>query len=73
MLRDPAGSKGVDAQAEWPEVLDRYGVQYLVLDREGDAELLRRFRTEAQWLVDLEGRESVLLARTGSVALSGDR
>jgi len=64
MLRDHAVTLGADAQEDWPEVLDRYGVQYLVLDIEDDGELLRQFRAEPQWMVDLEGRDSVLLART---------
>jgi hypothetical protein len=53
----------MDVEVNWPEVFDRYRVQYLFLDKEGDRELLRQFRTEPQWLVELENRESVLLAR----------
>jgi hypothetical protein len=72
MLRDHAVTPRTNAQENWPAVLDRYGVQYLVLDIEDDCELLRQFgpelpqqfRAEPQWVVDLKGRESVLLSRT---------
>lgn len=65
MPRDHTGTPGTDAKKDWPAVLDRYGVQYLILDKKGDSDLLREFRTEPQWLIEVEGRESVLLARAG--------
>ena len=65
MLRDHAVTHETDSREDWPEVLDRYGVQHLVLDGKADARLLQQFRAAPRWFVDLEDQGSVLLVRTG--------
>jgi len=63
MLRDHAATLEPAAQEDWPAVLDRYGVQFLALDIEADADLLEQFRAEPWWSIDYEGEESVLFMR----------
>jgi hypothetical protein len=50
--------------AGWSSVLDRYGVQYLILDKERDGGLLSLVRTRPGWAVDFEDGASVLFVRS---------
>ena len=65
MLQDyfvtQAGRRSVE---DWPQVLDEYGVQFLVLNRHDDSDLLDLFRSQPGWMVDFEDKEAVLFART---------
>ncbi len=49
---------------DWPEVLDEYGVQFLVLGRHDDRDLLKLFRSQPGWAVDFEDKEAIIFART---------
>ena len=48
----------------WSSVLDRYGVQYLILDKERDDKLLSLVRARPGWSVDFEDGTSVLFTRS---------
>jgi hypothetical protein len=48
----------------WLAVLDRYDVQYLILDKERDGKLLSLVRARPGWTVDLEDEASVLFCRS---------
>ena len=48
----------------WLAVLDRYAVQYLILDKERDGGLLSRVRARTGWVVDFEDEASVLYSRS---------
>jgi hypothetical protein len=48
----------------WLAVLDRYGVQYLILDKERDGELLSLVRARPGWTVGFEDEASVLYSRS---------
>ena len=48
---------------DWPRVLDEYGVQFLVLDRHDDSDLLDLFRSQPGWAVDFKDEEAVIFAR----------
>jgi hypothetical protein len=49
--------------AHWLEILDAHGVQFLILDKQRDGDLLQRVRSRSGWSVDFEDKESVLFAR----------
>lgn len=48
---------------DWPAVLDEYGVQFLVLGRHDDSDLLKLFRLQPGWAVDFEDEEAIIFAR----------
>ncbi len=50
--------------AGWSSVLDRYGVQYLILDKVRDGNLLSLVRARPGWTVDYEDGASVLFIRS---------
>ena len=48
---------------DWPGMLDDYGVQFLILDRRADRDLLEFFRMQPRWGVDFEDEEAVIFTR----------
>jgi len=48
---------------DWPAVLDEYGVQFLVLGRHDDSDLLELFQSQPGWTVDFEDEEAIIFAR----------
>jgi len=54
---------------DWPAVLDEYGVQFLVLGRHDDSDLLKLFRSQPGWAVDFEDEEAIIFARADTVQL----
>jgi hypothetical protein len=48
----------------WPRVFDEYGVQFLVLDRHDDTDLLDLFRSQPGWTLDFEDEEAHKVQRT---------
>ena len=48
---------------DWPRVFDEYGVQFLVLGRHDDSDLLKLFRLQPGWAVDFEDEEAIIFAR----------
>ena len=48
---------------DWPRVFDEYGVQFLILDRHDDSNVLKLFRSQPGWAVDFEDEEAVIFAR----------
>ena len=48
-------------------MLDEYGVQFLVLDRHDDSDLLKLFRSQPGWAVDFEDKEAIIFARADTV------
>lgn len=57
------GSRIGDENENWLEVFDAYGVQFLILDPDGDGELLELVRSRPEWQVDFEDKEAVIFAR----------
>ena len=49
--------------AAWSWILDRYGVQYLILDKERDGSLLSLVCARPGWTVNYEDGASVLFTR----------
>jgi hypothetical protein len=47
----------------WPRVFDEHDVQFLVLDRHDDTDLLDLFRSQPGWTLDFEDEEAVIFAR----------
>jgi hypothetical protein len=54
----------IGANEDWVEIFEKYGVQFLVLDRHDDSDLLKLFRSQPGWAVDFEDREALILAQT---------
>ena len=71
MPRNEAVTQKAGRYQRWLSVLDRYGVQFLVLDTRRDAELLQVARLHPEWTVDFEDKDAVLLTRTGALEHAG--
>ena len=67
MLHHHATAQGSSVNENYPQVLDEYGVQFLVLDCHSDADLLEMFRSQPAWTVDFEDEEEVIFVRTDTV------
>lgn len=52
------------AVGDWLDQLDEYGVEFIILDLDGDCELVEVFRLQTSWIVDFEDGEAVIFART---------
>jgi hypothetical protein len=63
MPQDHAITTDTAINVDWPQVLDAYGVEFLVLDPHDDRELLDLFRSQPGWRVDFEDEEMALLVR----------
>ncbi|MBC8449504.1 MAG: hypothetical protein H8D78_17290 [Chloroflexi bacterium] len=63
MLQSPTSAQATWPNGNWPEVLHEYGVQFLILDRRHDSDLLGLFQTQPGWTVDFEDEEAVIFAR----------
>jgi hypothetical protein len=48
----------------WLVALDRYRVQFLILDKELDSTLMSLIRSQPGWAVDFENEVSVLFSRS---------
>jgi|GEM_PF-1681081 len=48
----------------WLAVLDRYRVQFLILDKELDSTLMSLVQSQPGWEVDFENEVSVLFSRS---------
>jgi hypothetical protein len=57
-----------DARLGWREVLDRYGVRFLLLDQTYQAALLSEVRRSDEWVPRSSSGPAVLLERRASVA-----
>ena len=51
----------------WPGMFDEYGVQFLILDRHEDGDLLNLFQAQPGWVVDFEDERAVIFARVDCV------
>jgi hypothetical protein len=67
MPQDHSITTDTAISVDWPEVLDAYGVEFLVLDPHDDRELLSLFRSQPGWAVDFEDEEMALLVRAEGV------
>ena len=50
-------------------MLDEYGVQFLILDRHDDSDLLKLFQSQPGWAVDFEDEEAIIFARADTAQL----
>jgi hypothetical protein len=63
-------SRPLDRQAcspsigRWPGLLEEFDVQFLMLDKHHDAELLGLLQAHPSWAIDSQDDQSVLLVRT---------
>jgi len=48
---------------QWPPLLEEFDVQFLMLDTDRDAELLKLFQAHPGWAIDSQDDQSVLLVR----------
>ncbi len=48
----------------WLDLFDRYGVQFLALNRQGDHTLIEQIRARSEWTLDLQEGDSLLFVRT---------
>jgi hypothetical protein len=60
MPQDPSIKQGNDMKSKWVEMFDEYGVQFLIVDRHNDRDLLDFFRSQAGWNVDFEDEEALI-------------
>jgi hypothetical protein len=53
----------MEQSAEWPEILDRYGINTVILDKEYRESLIRRFKDDAGWSLGYEDARGVVFVR----------
>jgi len=63
MRQDRSLTQETGVNEDWVQVLDGYGVQFLVLDVHSDSELIELFRSQPRWTVDFQDEEAVIFAR----------
>jgi hypothetical protein len=51
------------ANEHWLGIFEKYDVQFLVLNRHDDSDLLKLFRSQPGWTVDFEDGEAVIFVR----------
>lgn len=66
MSNEHVDTQSIGPDERWPAILDRYGVQFLVLDIDRDSDLLQVIRTQPGWTVDFKDSASVVFARAGA-------
>lgn len=57
----------IDVSAEWEDVLDRYGVNTIVLDTQYREPLIRRLKDHAKWRVAFEDRQAAIFVRKKAI------
>jgi hypothetical protein len=63
MSQDQVPTVGSSQPDRWLAVLDRYGVQFLVVNKQCDSEMLDVVRSRPGWGTDFEDEESALFSR----------
>jgi hypothetical protein len=48
---------------DWLAIFEREDVQFVILDRRTDGDLIAALRRHRGWVVDFQDRESVIFAR----------
>jgi hypothetical protein len=57
----------IDLSAEWQEVLDRYGVNTVIVDKQFREPLIRRLRDHPQWRVSYEDQQAAIITRRKAI------
>ena len=68
MAKSSVGPTAAEQAEDWLAILDAQAVEFLLLDAEQDANLLREVTGHPGWMVELQDGESVLLCRTPASA-----
>ena len=63
MPQDHSITRETDMNGNWVEMFDEYGVQFLILDRHDDGDLLNLFQSQPGWALDFQDEEAVIFAR----------
>lgn len=63
MTHHRSGTRAASPPLDWPAVLDRHRVAYLVLSAELDGDLLELFQSTPTWTTEYEDGGAVLLRR----------
>lgn len=68
MAKDTTQSPAAERPENWLAILDAQAVEFLLLDAEKDARLLREVEGHPGWMVELRDGGSVFLCRTPASA-----
>jgi hypothetical protein len=60
----PLDVREAGIKEDWLRVIDAYRVQFLVLNRQSEGDVVKLFRSQPGWSVDFEDGESIIFART---------
>ncbi len=63
MPQDYSITRETGMNGNWVEVFNEYGVQFLILDRHDDGDLLNLFQSSPGWALDFKDEEAVIFAR----------
>ena len=63
MPQDYSITREIGMNGNWVEMFDEYGVQFLILDRHDDGDLLNLFQSQPGWALDFQDEEAVIFAR----------
>ncbi|MBN1888976.1 MAG: hypothetical protein JW850_13360 [Thermoflexales bacterium] len=67
MLQGYSGAQKTGLGGDWLEAFDRYHVQFVVMDRHSDGELISRLHAQPGWKIDFDDGEDVIFARANDV------
>ena len=73
MLQDHSVAQGAAMNEDWLVVLDEYGVQFLILDRHDDSDLLKLFQSQPGWTVDFKDGQAVIFVRADIAQVHNSR
>ena len=63
MPQDHSITREIGMNGNWVEMFDEHGVQFLILDRHDDGDLLNLFQSQPGWALDFQDEEAVIFAR----------
>lgn len=64
MAKDYVSNEIEDVNGNWLSALERYRVAYIILSARHDGDIIKALRSQDDWMVDFEDKETVIFART---------
>jgi len=63
MSQNHSITRETGTNGNWVEMFDEYGVQFLILARHDDGDMLNLFQSQPGWALDFQDEEAVIFAR----------
>jgi hypothetical protein len=63
----PLDTRESGIRENWLRALDTHRVQFLVLNRQSESDMVKYFRSQPGWEIDFEDGESIIFARADNL------